>query len=387
MPTPPLQHTFAARGSDTPQSWLAGAREVLVFRALVLGDWLCATPALRALKAAAPRARLVLCGLPWTADLAARLPMVDEFVEFPGHPELPERRPAPGALPAFVQQMRARRFDLALQLHGSGGIVNPLVASFGARRTAGFSTPGTEAGLDLAVPWPEHGTEIARCLALTDALGAPRAGLNLAFPLIDADRDEAARLRAEAGIAPPYAIVHPGSQLPSRRWPAARFAQVADALAARGLTVVITGSAAEAPLAAAVRDAMAPAHPAPVDLTGRTSTLWTLGAMVEAAALVVANDTGISHIAAALRTPSSIVASGSDVARWAPLDGQRHPVHWHAAPCRPCAHAVCPTGHECALGVSASAVTDTALSLLASPQLETPCPRPTLPRPAVAFAS
>lgn len=375
--------TLGSTPTAPPAAWLHGASEILVFRALMLGDWLCATPALRALKAAAPQARLVLCGLPWAADLAARLPMVDGFIEFPGHPELPERRTTPDALHRFTAQMREHRFDLALQLHGSGGIVNPLVASFGARRTAGFATPGAEAGLDLAVPWPEHGTEIERCLALTDALGAPRTGLDIAFPLTDIDRDGAAQLRAEAGVVGPYAIVHPGSQLPSRRWPPEHFAAVARVLAARGLAVAITGSASEAPLAAAVCMALhAAGGPAAVDLTGRTPTLWTLGALVESAAVVVANDTGISHIAAALHTPSSIVASGSDVARWAPLDAQRHRVHWHATPCRPCAHVVCPTDHACAVGVSATVVAASALSLLES--LE-PCRKP--PTCTAAFAS
>ena len=368
MSTPPLP-----RRADP---LLRDAREILVFRALVLGDWLCATPALRALRRAAPHARIVLCGLPWTADLAARLPTVDEFLAFPGHPELPERTPEPGAFEAFLATARARRFDLALQCHGSGSIVNPLLATLGARHVAGFATPGTEAGLDLAVPWPVSGPEIERCLALTEALGAPRAGLQMDFPLTAADHAQAAEALASAGVRGPFAIVHPGSQLPSRRWAPARFAAVADALADQGLTVVITGSPSEAPLAAAVRAAC---RTAPVDLTGRTPSIWSLGAVVASAALVVANDTGISHVAAALGVPSTIVASGSDVARWAPLDTARHPVLWHPTACRPCAHAVCPTAHECAAGVAAPDVISSALHLL---ERTAPC-RPRSP----AFAS
>jgi ADP-heptose:LPS heptosyltransferase len=80
---------------------------------------------------------------------------------------------------------------------------------------------------------------------------------------------------------------------------------------------------------------------------------------------VVANDTGISHIAAAMRTPSVIVASGSDVQRWAPLDRELHRVLHHDTACRPCAHAVCPIGHPCALGVSAEEVVQEARSRVA----------------------
>ncbi|MFL6699560.1 MAG: glycosyltransferase family 9 protein [Vitreoscilla sp.] len=354
---------------------LHAARTILVFRALMLGDWLCATPALRALRAGAPGAHIALCGLPWTAQLAQRLPAVDEFIEFPGHSALPERIPEPGALDRFVDTMRGRHFDLALQMHGSGSVVNPLVESLGALATAGFATPGTAAGLDLAVPWSEHGSEIERCLSLTDVLGAPRDGLHIDLPLTALDRGEVARLRAAYGVNRRYAIVHPGSQLLSRRWAPERFAAVADALADAGLAVVLTGSAAEAPLTGAVA---ALCRRRVVDLAGATASIWALGALVEGAAIVVANDTGISHIAAAVRTRSVIVASGSDVPRWAPLDRRRHRVHWHATPCRPCAHAVCPTAHECAAGVPPESVITTALELLE----RQPCPTP-----LAAFAS
>jgi ADP-heptose:LPS heptosyltransferase len=349
---------------------LSAVRSIVVFRALMLGDWLCATPALRALRAAAPRARIVLCGLPWTAALAGRLPMVDDFLPFPGHPALPEKAAAAGSYAEFLARARVRRFDLALQMHGSGNVVNGIVAALGARMAAGFATPGTEDGLDIGCPWPAHGHEIDRCLALADAVGAPAQGRTISFPLCDADRHAAMSLLASAGVCGEHVIVHPGAQLPSRRWAPARFAAVADALADQGMRVVITGSADEADLARAVRAAMR--NPA-VDLCGRTTSVWTLGALVERAALVVANDTGVSHVAAALRTPSVIVASGSDVARWAPLDRTRHRVLWHPVACRPCAHPACPTAHECAAGVTADAVAGSALDLLETIR---PCPTP-----------
>jgi ADP-heptose:LPS heptosyltransferase len=250
-------------------------------------------------------------------------------------------------------------------------VVNALVAALGARMTAGFALPGTEDGLDVACPWPARGHEIDRCLALARAVGAPAASRAIAFPLRDADRRDAAALLAAAGVSGAIAVVHPGAQLPSRRWSPARFARVADALAEAGLRVVVTGSPAEAGLARAVRAAMR--RPA-ADLCGRTPSVWTLGALVERAALVVTNDTGVSHVAAAVRTPSVVVASGSDVERWAPLDAARHRVHWHAVACRPCGHAVCPTAHECADGVAADAVIDSAFDLLED---RIPCPTPT----------
>jgi ADP-heptose:LPS heptosyltransferase len=350
---------------------------VLVLRALMLGDMLCATPALRALRAALPGARISLVGLPWARELAERLPSVDEFIEFPGWPGLPERTAADaGARQQFIEGLRRRPFDLAVQLHGSGAIVNPLVSSVGARHTTGFNhaegwTPAADAA--LFADWPETGTEVERLLALTDHLGLPRRGLQLDFPLRDADRDGAAALCRGLGERP-LAIVHAGAQLPSRRWPLERFGEVADALAEAGLAVVLTGSAAERELVDELaRQLQKPA----LNLVGSTS-LWTLGALVERARVVVCNDTGISHLAAALGTRSVVVASGGDVARWAPADTRRHAVLWHDTPCRPCAHLHCPIGHPCALGVAVADVRAAALRAadVATSGVATPFARP-----------
>lgn len=337
----------------------AGVRRIALFRALVLGDVLCAVPAWRALRAACPAARLTLVGLPWARELAQRLSCLDDFVAFPGHPALPEGRCDARAWPAFLARLRAHSCDVALQMHGSGTVTNPLVRRFGAQRTVGFCTGG-DGGEDPAdfMPWPQQGHEIDRLLSLTDALGVPRRGRALEFPLGEADR----RALRQRGLVPPrsYVVVHPGAQLPSRCWPAACFARVADALAGAGHAVVLTGTSGEAPLVRQVQAAMrAPA----TDLAGRTG-LFELGALVERARLVVCNDTGISHVAAALQVPSVVISSGGDVARWRPLDAQRHRVLWRDAPCRPCAHPVCPYGHECARGVPVEAVLDAARALL-----------------------
>lgn len=344
--------------------------KLAIFRALVLGDLLCAVPAWRALRKAWPDAEITLVGLPWAEPLARRLACIDKFIAFPGWPGLPESAPRVEALPSFLAQLQASRFDLALQMHGSGGITNPLVAAFGARRCAGFHrAPAFCPDPASFIAWPEHGHEIERCLALSDSLGAPRQGLQLELPLRDEDFH---RLRALwPDVARPYAVLHAGSQLPSRRWPAERFARVAEGLARRGLQVVLSGTAGEAPIARALGDlARAPV----VDLCGRTD-LWTLGALVAHARLLVANDTGVSHVASALGTPSVIVSLGSEVARWAPLDRALHRVLWQDLPCRPCAHPLCPTAHECATAITPEAVLQAADDLLQLPHESLPWPR------------
>lgn len=350
-------------GCDRARYWEPSPRRIAVFRALQLGDMLCVVPALRALRQRAPRADITLVGLPWAAEFARRFARyIDRFVEFPGACGLPEREPDHGAFPRFIAGMRAARLDLAIQLHGSGTLSNLIVEDFGARECIAHVPP------DAPLPpgqrrWREEEPEILRWLALLEAAGVPACGTELEFPLCAMDVAALGALRAEFDFDPARSVcLHPGARLPSRRWGAARFAAVGDALAAAGCTVLLTGARDEAPLTAEVAARM---RDEPVDLTGRTS-LGALAALVAQARLVVANDTGISHVAAALRTPSVIVSSGGDARRWAPLDTTRHLVLHAAAPCRPCVLHDCPyPDHPCARDVAVATVIERALALLA----------------------
>lgn len=328
---------------------------IAVFRACPLGELLCAVPALRALRHGYPEAEITLIGLPQGRALSQRLPCIDRFIEFPGYPGLADLPCDVRALPDFLAQVQAQRFDLALQLHDGGLVANPLVASFGARHTAGFVAANAwrpEVDALWYAPWPGYGAEIERLLTLTDRLGLARRGSALEFPLREQDRAELAALWPGLGEhlrqGRPYVCVHAGAHLPSRRWPLERFAAVAERIAESGRTVVLTGDALEV---ARVDQVAALMRHEAVKLAGRTG-LWTLGALIEGAEQVVCNDTSLSHIAAALRRPSVVISCGADVERWAPLDGERHVVLWQPMACRPCAHAVCPVGHGCAEAVA-----------------------------------
>jgi ADP-heptose:LPS heptosyltransferase len=300
-------------------------QRVLILRALQLGDLLCAVPALRAVRAALPRAELVLVGLPWARAFVERCPhYLDGFREFPGYPGLPERVPDVARIPAFLGALQAECFDLALQLHGSGAVANPLTVLFGARRTAGFYVPGAYCpDPDLFLPWPTEGLEIRRLLRLMEFLGMAPAGEHLEFPLGARDHEAARCLRGAGRLCPGrYACIHPGASVPERRWPPERFAAVARALAARGLGIVLTGTTAEAGLTRAVgRAAGVPC----LDLAGRTD-LGAVAALLHGARLLVCNDTGVSHVAAALRVPSVVTSTGDNPQRWAPTDARRHRV-------------------------------------------------------------
>ena len=338
-------------------------RKLAVFRALQLGDMLCAVPALRALRAAAPHARITLIGLPWATAFVKRFShYLDDLLVFPGFPGFPEQPAHLNAMPHFLAEAQRRRFSLAIQLHGSGGLSNALTVLLGAERNAGCYLKGQYCP-DPArfMQWDDEEHEVLRPLRLMRFLGVEPQGEHLEFPLTDADFRSLQRCHMHLPPPGSYVCIHPGARLPSRRWQPRRFAEVADRLAIQGWKVVLTGSPGEAELVRAVQDAMR--MPA-LDLCGRTE-LGALAALIAQARLVVSNDTGVSHIAAALATPSVVVCCGSDPQRWAPLDGGRHRVISAPVECRPCMHAECPVGHRCAEEVSAATVADTATRLLA----------------------
>jgi ADP-heptose:LPS heptosyltransferase len=297
------------------------AQDVVVLRALPgLGDLLCAVPALRALRTALPQARVSVIGLAPSELLLERFGgYVDEIIDFPGYPGIPERPCHADELARFLVEMRSRRFDLALQLHGSGEITNELVSLLGARVTAGFHRTGSTP-LDPArsLPFSEFEPEPMRNLSLIRHLGG--AGTpELEFPVRRADRT-----RLDLATSPlldrSYAVIHPGASRDDRRWPLEQFAAVGDALAARHDHVVLTGSAAEREL---TRELARRTQAAVVDLAGRTD-LGALAALLSSASVVICNDTGISHLAASVHAPSVVVFTTSNPARWAPLDRALH---------------------------------------------------------------
>jgi ADP-heptose:LPS heptosyltransferase len=300
--------------------------KIAVVRALRgLGDMLCIVPALRALRTALPDAHVTLVGLPWAASFVQRFHLyLDDLLEFPGFPGIPEAPLNIAALPAFFEETHRRGFDLALQMQGSGLTSNPFTVMLGARRSAGLYLPGLYCpDPDLCMPLPADQPEVRRFLLLMAHIGIPPQGEQLEFPLTGDDYAAFDAISEARSLAEgQYIVVHPGAFDEQRRWAPEKFARVADRLSRQRLQVVLTGTAAEADAADAVAQCM---RTRALNLAGRTS-LGAMAVLLSRARLLVGNDTGTSHLAAALRVPSVIVFLHSNPARWAPLDRRLHRV-------------------------------------------------------------
>ena len=277
--------------------------KIAVARTNGIGDLVFALPALAALRAAYPSAEITLLArAPHRALLAERPSPVDDVEVVPpfGGVSAPEGAPQSSCpLDRFFARMRARAFDLAIQMHGGGENSNRFVAQLGAGRTIGSRTTNAPP-LDVSLRYQTYYPEVVQCIEIVGLAGA--SGPTSLLPSLEVvERD---RVAAAAFVDPtdvrPVAILHPGGTDPRRRWPAGRFAAIGDALADDGFSVFVTGDEHERATACAVVGVLA------------------------RATVVIANDTGPLHIAAALGTPSVGVYWCANACNFGTHSLQRH---------------------------------------------------------------
>ncbi|HEX2267438.1 MAG TPA: glycosyltransferase family 9 protein [Actinomycetota bacterium] len=271
---------------------------VVVLRALGLGDFLTALPALRGVAGAFPDHRKVLAAPKGLAPLAALSGAVDEVVNAP---------PPPAPLDSSLREPA-----VGVNLHGQGPSSHAVLLALRPDRLIAFAhtdVPETE-GFPA---WRSDEHEVARWCRLLHEFGiaADPAALDLKRPPV------AAPAHAVGAI-----VIHPGAKDPGRRWPVERWVAVAKAAASAGSDLVVTGSPDEVPLARRIcRDAGVPET---AILAGRTGLL-ELAAVVANARLLVANDTGVAHLATAFRTPSVVLFGEVSPAEWGPPPDR--PIH------------------------------------------------------------
>jgi ADP-heptose:LPS heptosyltransferase len=305
-------------------------KKIAIFRALQIGDMLCSIPAIRSLRHAYPEAEITLLGLPWASSLVDRFPnYFNSFKHFPGYPGLPEQKFNPELFLWFLSEIQHQRYDLALQMQGNGSIVNPMIELFGAKYTAGFYLRDDYCpNPDLFLLYPNGIHEIERHLSLMEHLGIPSLGTELEFPLTAQDQLEFDALNFP-WQSKKYICVHPGSRGKWRQWPAEYFARLADHCAAKGFDIVITGTKDETDIVNSVVSYM---KFTPLIAAGKTS-LGAAGILIKNASLLISNCTGVSHIAAALQTPSVVISMDGEPERWAPLNTEIHKtIDWTKTP-------------------------------------------------------
>jgi heptosyltransferase-2 len=329
-----------------------------------VGDAVMTVPALRELRRVLPGARITLATRAWAVGVFDGADFIDDLLVIEGDGR---------GLGSFVRQTRewrARRFDLAVLLPNAFA---PALVAFAARvpLRVGHATDGRGPLLThpLAVPdWRGRRHEIFYYLNVVAGLEralhgstsieldeAPTAGPRTEI-VVSAERREAAReLLRSRGVRldRPVVALCPGStNSRAKRWPAERFAALADLLAeSAGAQVLLIGSREELAVSEAVA---ALTRRPPVLLTGLTDLAETV-ALLGVADLLVTNDTGPAHVAAALARPVVVIFGPTDPSTTRPLSPLAELVR-EPPDCAPCMLRDCPIDHRCMTAVTPEAV-------------------------------
>ncbi|MGE5490525.1 MAG: lipopolysaccharide heptosyltransferase II [Actinomycetota bacterium] len=323
------------------------ARRILAVRLDNLGDVLMTTPAIRALRSKGRHITLLTSES--GAAAAPHVPEIDDVITA-SPPWLPGAPSAPEDVVDLAGALMARQFDAAVIFTVYSQ--NPLPAALlcwlaGIPLRLAHCRENPYHLLSDWVPDPEPHEqirhEVRRQLDLVGTVGCVTEDEHLSFRICPEDAARAVTKLRRAGIDPErqWIVMHPGASAPSRRYPPEHFAAVADQLAEGARhQIVFTGDTGDVGLI----DAIAARTRSPaVSLAGQLS-LGELGAVLAPAALLIANNTGPVHLAAALGTPV--------VDLYALTNPQHGPwqvpsrVLYHDVPCRFCYRSVCPQGHH-----------------------------------------
>jgi heptosyltransferase-2 len=351
-------------------AWRLGAdppRKILVRSTNWIGDAIISLPALEALRRQFPESEIVLLSKPWVSEVYWHYPaMLRQMLYDPA-----EKHGGLRGLGRLVDDLRAEHFDLAILFQ------NAFQAAWIAWRShiparVGYARDGRGFLLSNPVDVPPRGAYGHEAYYYLNLLF--RAGLiERPEPVKPLEESRLVMREAELSWAekrlqslrldgPRFLVgIHPGASFgPAKRWLPERFAAFAD-LAIGGLRadVLIFGSAAEVPLAEEIARSM---KRAPAVLAGKTTLTQTM-ALLAHCQLVVTNDSGPMHLAAALGLPQVAVFGSTNERATGPLNLHARVVK-RPVSCSPCGLRTCPIDFRCMQGVTAEMVFEAAMEVV-----------------------
>ena len=317
----------------TPLSFPSPPERILIIKPSAIGDVVHALPVLNLLRKRWPAAKISWLITPACAGLLEGHPQLDELILFErkqfGHAWRSPR--VAKALWRFARDLRRRRFDLVIDLQGllrSGW----LAWETGAATRIGFSNARELGWIFYTHRIPIHTQEqhaIDRYLAVAAALGCETDRVEFPFATTEEDRAAVAKMLPEGK---PFAVLLPGTNWATKRWPIEHFAACVEPLKSRfGLQTIIAGGPGDSELAKKIDG---------LNLCGKT-TLRQLVALLERAELVIANDSGPMHIASALGKPLVTPFGPTNPVRTGPYRRMDTVIRLDL-PCSPCYSRRCP---------------------------------------------
>ena len=340
----------------TASARFGNVQRILVRSTNWVGDAVMSLPALEALRARFPRAEIVLLSKPWVSELYWHHPAVNRQIIY--KPKGEHRGPL--GFQRLVRELRAERFDAALLFQ------NAFQAAWmawlaGIPLRIGYARDGRSLLLHDAIEPPPpaaYGHQVYYYLQLLFRAGIiakPQPVEEIRLHLSEAEATWASRKIDALGLGGPRFLVGlaPGAAFgPAKRWLPERFGGLADRLiGALNADVLIFGSATERPLAEKIAGTM---KHTPAIAAGETS-LRQLLALMARCRLMVVNDSGPMHLAAALGVPLVAIFGSTDERATGPLGAQVRVVK-RGVECSPCGRRECPIDFRCMRDLSVEEV-------------------------------
>ena len=345
------------------------AQRILVIRLDNLGDVILATPAIHAIRARLPSARLTLLASPSGAQVAALDPDLDDVIVYRAPWMDPDclLSQDPSREASMIAQLRRRGFDGAIiftSYHQSSLPAAFLAYQAGVplRHAASIDGPGSL--LTSRHRHPEKMMhEVERGLDLVSGLGFEPSGDDLRIESSSVDRMRIEALIEGRRAEGPVLVIHPGCACPSRTYPSDRYVEVARVLQQElAAQIIWTGTTSDAPIVEQIRRALD--NPG-ISLVGQTS-LSALAALLAEADLAITNNTGPMHVAAAVHTPVVVLfALTNPPAEWHPWKVP-HRLLNQPVDCAICYNRICPNEQKCLRDVSIDNVVQAVIDLLPS---------------------
>ena len=329
-----------------------------------VGDSVMTVPALRALRRVLPDANITLAIRPSAKGIFAGVDFIDDVLVY-------DRRNAFSVI-SQVREWRKRSFDLGVLFQNAfEAALIPFLAGVPVR--LGYATESRQALLTHPLPLPEWRSskhEVFYYLYLVTALEQLLTGANtvcetdpdISLPISESRRTEAADLLRSFGVDEAKSVVAicPGSiNSRAKRWPAERYAALADRLMDEQRQVLLIGSKDELDVTNEVTGRM---QNRPIVLTGKTS-LDQITAVLGHVDLVVTNDTGPAHIAAALGCPTIVIFGPTNPLTTRPFSFKAEIIR-HPPDCAPCMLRDCPIDHRCMTAITVDEIFERSHALL-----------------------
>ncbi|HAW60039.1 MAG TPA: hypothetical protein DCW86_01025, partial [Actinobacteria bacterium] len=282
---------------------------ILIIKTVALGDLVVALPTVKAIRKTYPRAYIAMLVTPRVREIVEGNPHLDEIIYY----DVLGKDRGIGGLFALLRRLKARKFDMVVELEHYYRFTTLLSYLSGAPIRVGFDLPnqGRSWLFTIRVPYPYHKHEVETFLEAAKAVGADvkeilprlRRGELEEIPTSRGDREFAGKFLREHGVTDRDLVIgiHPGTSeiAKARRWMPERFAEVADRLVREyKAKVVFTGALADVELVDSITSSM---QTKPIVAAGKT-TLKRFAELTKGFALFIGVDTGSMHIAAAMGT-------------------------------------------------------------------------------------